>query len=352
GGSSETGFPNSFYLTENGFGSTIDTCDASTGLKVNCNSTDGFISDISVKHIHAIAPAAYQSITEDWIGNPLEHSGSAKIPLQAVTAPVFVGDGVAYGTFDTPHVLIGDFEVECTIDISAIVPQQALLSSSPAGSLLYRTPTSWILYLDGDGPYSFQTITGTTGTLNLSRVGNQATLDINGVSETKTVPISDFKADIFADHPTADMGVEGIVSALTINGSTYSFTEGVWNQTALMVHDRSGNGNHINLVNISSSNWQLLERPDYPLFDGFSNRQNLVLQSNDLTLSPWADSIAGTGQTPIVTFGGGSSRLILDLDGGITTGDISQRRQSVSITTSINGVVSVMLRSFDQASSY
>jgi hypothetical protein len=48
------------------------------------------------------------------------------------------------------------------------------------------------------------------------------------------------------------------------NGSSYSFTEGTPTETAMTVYDRVGN-NHITLSNMSTTNWQLLERPDWPL---------------------------------------------------------------------------------------
>ena len=219
-----------------------------------------------------IAPAAYQSTTLDWLGNPLEHPGSAKIPLQCAKAPVFVGDGVAYGTFDTPHVLSGAL----TITAAGLIPdassdQRAILGG--ASYVRFTDSTTLNINLGGSTrdfthslsvgtPFTLSIVRGATGdtvvTLNDTVFGTESM----GIGEV-TFP------QIISRTPTADK-FNSSLYYLSINGSSYSFTEGTPTETALTVYDRLGNGNHITLSNASAGNWQLLERLDKPLLEGFT----------------------------------------------------------------------------------
>ena len=89
-------------------------------------------------------------------------------------------------------------------------------------------------------------------------------------------------------------------------------------------------------------------------------RRNLLLQTADATASPWSNNVAGAALAAVTTSGhddpiGGAttSRIILSLNGGTATGDISQRRQIVTaVMSGANHRHSVWMKSYDGISTY
>jgi len=85
------------------------------------------------------------------------------------------------------------------------------------------------------------------------------------------------------------------------------------------------------------------------------NGENLLLQSNSFTVSPWIGGKGGTGVFPVITpnagtdpFGGSTAtRLVLSTGGGTTSSDFSFLIQSVTAGTSRN--YSIWMKSFSGA---
>jgi len=98
---------------------------------------------------------------------------------------------------------------------------------------------------------------------------NNAGASISSQVSTATATIS--SAGVIA-FPVGDY--EEIVLS---NGSFYSMTEGTPTDPSDIIYDRSGNGNHLDLLNSGTDNWDLKERESYPLVDGFTfNGANLI----------------------------------------------------------------------------
>jgi hypothetical protein len=88
--------------------------------------------------------------------------------------------------------------------------------------------------------------------------------------------------------------------------------------------------------------------------------ENLLLQSQTLKITPWSNSISGTGVVPVVTANDGvapdgtttAERIQFSLNGGTASGDISRWRQSVATTSGLPYVLSFYLKSYDGVSTY
>lgn len=226
-------------------------------------------------------PAAYNSTTLDWLGNALEHPGSAKIPLQASTGPVWVGDSVAYGTSSAPpsiDVESSYIESRFMIGSSGVV----LVSIGTSGHNAYLGVNSSHQIGAGIGTQGFGGIHGDTvyspGDIVLARVewsSTTVTLYADGVViysdiiSGTVVLNSHIVLSAFFDFSSIH---DSAIYLADIGGEHYySLVEGTPSETALVTKDRIGT-NDITWSNMSATNWQLLERPegDYPLLQGFT----------------------------------------------------------------------------------
>lgn len=88
-------------------------------------------------------------------------------------------------------------------------------------------------------------------------------------------------------------------------------------------------------------------------------RRNLLTYTEQFDISPWTNTIGGTGTNPVIVSNQGLSpdntttadRIQFSLAGGTTTSDISRRRQSYNTPTTSH-TFSVYIRSFDGTSTY
>lgn len=136
-------------------------------------------------------------------------------------------------------------------------------------------------------------------------------------------------------------------SALTFNAATYEMegvSVGTGDLTTTHTSDIYGKDHEVVYRSFAANE---------PVWSGGRVVTNIARNSNDLTALGWADSLSGTGLAPVVTANAGTdpkggntaSRVILDLDGGTTSSDISQRRNTSG--NDGDAVHSVWLKSYD-----
>jgi len=309
--------------------------------KIHATKTGGEYAKTTSFSIVGKQPAAYQGDALDWLGNDLQSVGKVKPTLPCYKAPAFVGDGVAYGTLSSfPWSNFTDgIKVECDVEAVGSGPFVIIGAGldSTYGFYIFRTSTYFAVSCaqagSGAGYIIYDSVSGVTvgDIVRLSFEftlisGNQYVIDITvGNYTTSTTKYMDYSSvyPLYVSRYTGGgLYFPGKIHDLKLYQggeliNAYSFTEGTPTETALKTYDRIGS-NHITWTSMSATNWQLVERPDWPLLDGFSKRENQLKQSEDITASPWFDQ--GTVNSMTDTGDG----ILIDAD------IYSGRRQEVS----------------------
>lgn len=250
-------------------------------------------------------------------GDPvsLQNVGQVKPTLQCYKAPAFVGDGVAYGESTSNLDITGYSAITLDVDLT-------ITTVSSSGGVLFaishHTAEEIRVEYNSAGTVDFVVDDGTKYSVSYSVVLssiNRLTLVFNGddiqgyvnssLVATVTGVTFDFSTAeglitllcraggllVRAANIYSAKIYDYTLSASEVSGTptknpvwAVSCTEGTPSQTALKTYDRIGS-NHITWSSMSATNWQLVERPDWPLLDGFSKRENLIKYSEDLTQS-------------------------------------------------------------------
>lgn len=270
------------YLNEYGYseadGATMYTTSSATTLYT------------SGAKIPAVSGSTEYCCAFDSPGNPivLSHSGKVKPTLDCYKAPAFVGNGVASGSVSNFSVT-GVVEVEVEWKPSQLEHQGILSLFCPSGVCLkYRDNGDlWVrmftatvtktLYYGGfytaGERHTIKVTRAVDGAITVYKNGVVFPLSSSNLSGLISLPntlyvaaydpLGTYTEEAYGELYSINIKEDGVTKA------SYSFTEGSLTETAMMVYDRVGN-NHITLSNMSATNWQLVERPDWPLLDGFS----------------------------------------------------------------------------------